>query len=530
MNDKRFPRPEDIQREFEDFIQKKFGNSVQILTHGMPLNNKPRTAKRPEAAAEVKQELDLSFDLKPKDIVAYLDRFVVGQTEAKKALAIAVCDHYNQVHAYRQAKDKQAFDAYGKQNVLILGPTGVGKTYMIKQIAKLIGVPFVKADATRFSETGYMGANVDDLIKDLVNQANGSIEQAQFGIVYLDEADKLASPSQHVGRDVSGRGVQLGLLKLMEETDVDLRSGHDPASQMQAFMEMQQKGRVEKQVINTRHILFIVSGAFTGLEDIIARRMNRAAIGFSQDAGKDKALKLTKSAYLHQASTEDFVSYGFEPEFIGRLPVRVACDPLDSTKLYGILKDAESSIISQYKQAMRAYGIELSFTDDALRAIAEQAAQEKTGARALMTVCERLLRSFKYELPSLDVMELSIDADVVANPEASLARIVAQASESSRAELKQIAAFEDEFAQNHKMNIKFNQEACRLLCQKAQARRLPVSEICHELLQSYEHGLKLIQQNTGQSDFSLGRAVVENPKQELERMVKESYNWAGSSS
>ena len=195
-----------------------------------------------------KQTFDLKFDLKPKEVKQYLDRYVIKQDDAKKALAIAVCDHYNHVREVHE-NPKVADTDYSKQNVVMLGPTGVGKTYLIRHIAKLIGVPFVKADATRFSETGYVGANVDDMIRDLVTQADDDIELAQYGIIYLDEVDKIATPPNIIGRDVSGRGVQIGLLKLMEETEVDLRAGYDAASQMQAMMEFQQKGKVEKRII-----------------------------------------------------------------------------------------------------------------------------------------------------------------------------------------------------------------------------------------------------------------------------------------
>jgi endopeptidase Clp ATP-binding regulatory subunit ClpX len=268
------PNHDEIKKEFEDFVQKKFNGQVQVISQEFS-EAPPKATPFAHTKKKTPREPDyFKFSLKPRDITAHLDRFVIGQAEAKKALAIAVCDHYNSIVSAQKSPNPSESDAYAKQNVLILGPTGVGKTYLIKQIAKLIGVPFVKADATRFSETGYMGANVDDLIKDLVQQADGQIEQAQVGIVYLDEADKLATAAHHVGRDVSGRGVQLGLLKLMEETEVDLRSGNDPAAQMQAFLEIQQKGKIEKQVVNTKHILFIISGAFTGLEEIISKRLS----------------------------------------------------------------------------------------------------------------------------------------------------------------------------------------------------------------------------------------------------------------
>ena len=196
-------------------------------------------------------------------------------------------------------------------------PTGVGKTYLIRHIAKLIGVPFVKADATRFSETGYVGANVDDLIRELVTQADDNLELAQYGIIYLDEGDKIATPPNIIGRDVSGRGVQIGLLKLMEETEVDLRSGNDVASQMRAAMEFQKSGKVDKEVINTRHILFIISGAFTGIEKIIKKRLHQSRIGFNAEITNQND---ESTQYFENVTPKDFIDFGFEPEFIGRTP------------------------------------------------------------------------------------------------------------------------------------------------------------------------------------------------------------------
>lgn len=521
MTDKKFPSPEEIQKEFEEFVQKRFGSNVQVISQTMPFrSHEPKAHAETQQSGEEKKSFDLTFDLKPKDVKNYLDRFVIGQSDAKKALAIAVCDHYNQVISHHRQPDLAEHDNYAKQNVLIIGPTGVGKTYMVKQIAKLIGVPFVKADATRFSETGYMGANVEDLVKDLVQQANGDISKAQYGIVYLDEADKLATRSKHIGRDVSGRGVQLGLLKLMEETEVDLRSGNDPASQMQAFLDIQQKGKIEKQIINTKHILFIVSGAFTGLEEIIAKRRDDKRIGFGQVEDKRT---LQNDQLLKHASTEDFIEYGFEPEFIGRMPVRVACEHLDANMLYSILTESEGSIIKQYISSFRSYGIDVKFDQKALRAIANLAANEKTGARALMTVCERTLRDYKYELPSTDLLELVVTEEIIYNPKETLSDLIKECGPDSRMERKAIREFENQFARKHKMQISFDKEAIKLIAERSRREGVPASSICEHVLQSYEHGLKLIQQNTGQQEFILTKDCVENPKLALEKMIRDSY-------
>lgn len=530
MSDRpKHPTPEEIQKEFEEFVRKRFGDQVHVVTHQIN-SNEDSDHKTFEAEAHVvdKSEpltegkpFDPNFRYKPKEIKEYLDRFVIKQDDAKKALAIAVCDHYNHVRQSLESNGLGNYD-YSKQNVMILGPTGVGKTYLVKQIAKLIGVPFVKADATRFSETGYVGSNVDDLIHDLVAQANGDIKLAQFGIVYLDEADKLATTGGHsAGKDVSGRGVQFALLKLMEESEVDLRSGNDMRAQMQAFMDFQRKGKLESRVVNTKHILFIISGAFHGLADIIKDRLNQNQIGF----GTEQITSRDDEEFLAHAKTEDFIEFGFEPEFIGRMPIRVACHQLDKDDLYEILKRSEGSIVKQYIQTFDAFGIEAEFTDDALRRIAELAAPQKTGARALMTVCEQALRDFKFELPSLKIRKFKINRDVIDHPQLVLNELM-QTHQTVRLHINspEVEKFAKDFLNRHGMHMHFTEDAINLICHRAESTGVPTVEFCAELLQSYEHGLKLIAQNTGRTKFEVGTEVVENPRATLERWIRDSYS------
>ena len=513
---RKIPTPEEIEKEFQEFVQQKYGGSVRLInaSAGEP------SPEAEEEAPEPKKTFDLKFDLKPREIKQYLDRYIIKQDEAKKALAIAVCDHYNHVRECHENPDAAEAD-YSKQNIVMLGPTGVGKTYLIRHIAKLIGVPFVKADATRFSETGYVGANVDDLIRELVTQAEDNLELAHYGIIYLDEADKISTPPNIIGRDVSGRGVQIGLLKLMEETEVDLRSGNDVASQMRAAMEFQKSGKVEKEVINTRHILFIISGAFTGMADIIKKRMHQSKIGFNAEITSQSD---DTAQYFENVTPKDFIDFGFEPEFIGRLPVHVICTELGVDDLFYILKHSEGSIIRQYENAFRAYGITTLFSDCGLRRIAEKAIAQKTGARALMTVCEKVLRNYKFELPSTGVEEFVVTAEVVNDPEAELKRITEDPDYNRRTVMcEQIRRYEAQFYAEHQLQIQFDAEATVLICERAIADEQTIQQVCDQLLGSYQHGLNLIKQNTGQSSFTFPKAVLENPDQVLEEWIRESY-------
>ncbi|MBC8001937.1 MAG: AAA family ATPase [Opitutaceae bacterium] len=364
--------------------------------------------------------VEFSFRLKPADIARYLNRFVIGQTEAKKVLSVALCDHFQHV---RMTLEGHSAPFYQKQNVLLLGPTGVGKTHLIRSAAELIGVPFVKADATKFSETGYVGGDVDDLVRDLLRRAGGDVKKAEHGIIYLDEVDKLATRGEGAGRDVSGRGVQTNLLKLMEDGDVPVVSPNDMTGQLQNAMQaMRGSGSAQPETINTRHILFIVSGAFSGIDLIIRRRL-----GTTQNAERGTRNRRAEStdALLEQITTPDFINYGLEPEFVGRLPVRVACHGLDIDDLFNVLKKSESSLIHQYERAFAAYGITCEFKDEGLRCLAELAGSENTGARGLMTICERVFRDFKFKLPSSRVKRFAVSGQLVKQPAAELKRLLA---------------------------------------------------------------------------------------------------------
>ena len=351
---------------------------------------------------------EFSFTLKPADIARHLNRFVIGQNEAKKVLGVALCDHFQHVRLTLEGKEAPF---YQKQNVLLLGPTGVGKTHLIRSAADLIGVPFVKADATKFSETGYVGGDVDDLVRDLIRRAGGDIKRASHGIIYLDEVDKLAGSSEGGGRDVSGRGVQTNLLKIMEDGDVPVLSPNDVTGQLQSAMSAA-RGNTPgmPDTISTRHILFIASGAFVGLDGIIRSRLGQNS--------------MSPAKALAQAGTSDFIRFGLEPEFIGRLPVRVACHALDEDDLFQVLEKSESSLIHQYKRSFAAYDIKLRFEPCALRKLAALARTEETGARGLMTVLERTFRDLKFRLPSTRLRALTITAQTVENPAAALAKLL----------------------------------------------------------------------------------------------------------
>ena len=536
--EKPFPTPDELQKKLGEFMRLNFGEKVKFGTFMQP----PETAdagtpETPEAVPEPEPDI-FEFRYRPRDIKRHLDRFVIQQDEAKKVLSIAVCDHYNHVNGLRRLAEEKGVRAdgerevadleYAKGNVILLGPTGVGKTYLVKHVAELIGVPFVKADATKFSETGYVGGDVEDLVRDLIQKADGDVQLAQYGIVYIDEIDKIAAASNLVGgRDVSGRGVQTTLLKLMEETEVPVRNPMDIQAQLQSAMDFGRGNRKKgksggggggKETINTRHILFIVSGAFERLRDQISRRLRNTRVGFAEIA---ETRELRDSDILRHVTTRDFIDYGFEPEFIGRLPVRVVCEELTPDDLFDILQKSEGSVIRQYERAFRAYGIELAFTEPALREIARRAADEKTGARGLLTVTEQLLRNAKYELPGAGVDRLEVNEAFIADPDAALKTLLAAGAD--RRDATSAGEFTADFERRHGAALRFDVEAVHALIEKAHAENIGVRELCDRLFKDYQFGVSLIQKNTGQREFPLNRAAVENPDGFLSELVVRSY-------
>ncbi len=504
------PSPEDFQRQLSELMRQHFAGA-----RGAPA---PETETGGSQSGQGKDEKDLfEFKQKPRDVKAYLDRFVIKQDEAKKVLSVALCDHYHHVRLAAQGKESPN---YAKQNIILIGPTGVGKTFLIRNAADLIGVPFAKADATKFSETGYVGADVEDMVRDLLRLADGDVRRAQYGIIYIDEIDKIATASNQVGRDVSGRGVQTNLLKLMEETEVPARSPNDIAGQIQAMMDFTQRGRKAPATINTKHILFIVSGAFGGLEKIIRRRLPEAIIGF---AAKERPLE-TEAEVLAHGQTRDFIEFGFEPEFIGRLPVRVVCHGLSQDDLFLILKNSEASIIRQYEQDFAAYNIEVLFSDEGMRRIAELAADEQTGARGLMTICERVFREIKFELPSTPVKRFVVTRELVDNPAAELKKIIGDPQQEERIVARELVdEFARRFKDEHGMKISFTTAAADLLVTEALQNAQSVRDLCARRFKDFHFGLKLIAQNSGQQEFVLDRDAVEAPDKVLSDWVVASY-------
>ena len=412
----RLPDQKELEKELSEYLSKKYGDRIKIVSPF--IFPKGEEAATDEGKHGGKKRGAPLFDMLPEELEAYLDGFIVKQDEAKAVLSTKICTHFNRINYLRKNSDKKKTLGVGmiKNNVLMIGPTGVGKTYVIKLIAQKLGVPFVKGDATKFSETGYVGGDVEDLVRDLVYEANDDIELAENGIIYIDEVDKIASARNIIGHDVSRTGVQRTLLKPMEETEVDIKVPHDPVSQIQAIEHYRRTGKKEKKMVNTRNILFIMSGAFGELAEIIKRRLQRQGIGFEADVRPTEV----PWEILKEVAAQDLIEFGFESEFVGRLPVVVVFDELTKEDLVEILKNPNNPIILSKRQDFRAYGIDIIFEDEALTKIANMAVREKTGARGLVSAIEKVLIPFEKNLPSTEIKRLLVTPELVDDPEREL--------------------------------------------------------------------------------------------------------------
>ncbi|MGD9157265.1 MAG: AAA family ATPase [Desulfobacteraceae bacterium] len=466
----KLPNQQELEKELSDYLSKKYGNRIKILSPVML--PKGDVDEIDDGGEYENKKSPPTFDMLPEELEAHLDTFVVKQDEAKAVLSTKICTHFNRVNFLNKIAGKKKTTGVGmiKNNVLMIGPTGVGKTYMIKLVAQKLGVPLVKGDATKFSETGYVGGDVEDLVRDLVYEADEDIELAENGIIYIDEIDKIASSNNLIGHDVSRTGVQRALLEPMEETEVDLKVAHDPVSQIQAIEHFRRTGKKEKRVVNTKNILFIMSGAFGALTDIIKKRLQKQGIGFEADVTPTEI----PWEIMKEVTAQDLVEFGFESEFIGRLPVIVVFDELTKDDLAEILKNPNNPVIVSKRQDFRAYGIDIKFEDEALDKMADMAAKMKTGARGLVSAVEKILIPFEKHLPSTEIKELLVTPELVENPKEELEHLIEDYNKPERLErfekmkkkeLENIAGFisqrEKDF--KHLAGLELNQDRRKLI-------------------------------------------------------------------
>jgi endopeptidase Clp ATP-binding regulatory subunit ClpX len=573
--DEKFPDPKEVEKELTEFLSEKFGGRVKLISPVVI----PQTTSS-EEEAKVPKEKKIDFSLKPEELEAFLDQYVVKQDEAKAILATKVCTHFNRIkQAESSDQGNEPIVGNIKNNILMVGPTGVGKTYVIKLIAQKIGVPFVKGDATKFSETGYVGGDVEDLVRDLVREADDDLELAQYGIIYIDEIDKIASSRNLIGPDVSRTGVQRALLKPMEETDVDLKVPHDPISMLEEIERYRKTGKRKRRAVNTKNILFIMSGAFNELTEIIKKRMVDQGIGF----GASIKSPSESDSYLRDVKPEDLIKYGFESEFVGRLPVISVFEKLTEEDLFAILKNPNNPVILSKKLDFKAYGIDVRFDDRALRTMARLAHKQGTGARGLVSVIEKALLKFEKKLPSTSLTKLPVTEVVVKEPEDMLSELVSTAKDSKwvetyerlireekesikkymeenqallaerydmelspsridviaevyatstsdinsvmekmRTGYDQIRNMEKYFSKSHDINVTLDEDATDLIAMQMNSSPISLGDLYKQLTTDFEYGLKLIRDRTGKNEFVITREALKDPDGFLNTLVKEA--------
>lgn len=573
--DEKIPDPKELEKEIGEFLSKKFGGSVKLATAPLTM---AQPAPAPPNAQPTTKSPQIDFDLKPEDLIQYLDQYMVKQDAAKAILSTKICTHFNRIR-HTLANPDSTSDMVGriKNNVLMIGPTGVGKTYMVKLIAHKLGVPFVKGDATKFSETGYVGGDVEDLVRDLVKEADGDIERAQYGIIYIDEIDKIASANNLVGADVSRTGVQRALLKPLEETEVELKVPHDPVSMIQEIERFRKTGERDNASVNTRNILFIVSGAFANLGEIINKRLAAKTIGFgAKHTRADEAADI-----LSEVKSEDLIAFGFESEFVGRLPVRAIFEQLEEADLLQILKNPNNPIILGKKLDFAAYGIEAKFGEDLLELLAKRAYAEHTGARGLVGAVENALLPYERHLPSTEVKRLPLTAEMIeGGPEQLEAFIAASDAPEHRTNFETMATLEQEmvrgylsdntsrisekyglplnaaridliarfyskhicdidntvaqikahydqaksvelhFLKNFGINLVLEDDAIDHIITTIMTGSTHIDAFYKQLTKDFEHGFKLVREKTGRNRFFITAKALEGPEAFIAELLK----------